>query len=144
MKTIWAALWMSAVSVAQTVTIVNSGSTNIAGFQIVVHKSGKAEYASKPRRAVLNREDKSGSPGTVRKTISKSLARAMYADVAAARPLASLPPRHCMKSASFGTRLTVGFGDDVSPDLSCGDDGSPKMQALIRDTNAIVKIFRSQ
>ena len=141
MKTIWTALWMSVVSVGQTVTIVNSGSTNVAGFEIVVQKSGKAEYTSKPRRIALNKDS---SPRIERKTIPKSLAKAIYEDVAAARPLASLPPQHCMKSASFGTRLTVEFGGDVSPDLSCGDDGAPKMQALIRDANAIIKIFRSQ
>lgn len=141
MKTIWPALWLSVLCAAQTVTIVNSGSTNAAGFHIVVEKSGKAEYTPKPRRHSI---DTGGSPRTVRKIISKSLAKAIYTDVNAARPLASLPPQSCMKSASFGTRLTVEFGDDTSPDLSCGDDGSAKMQALIRDAGAIVKIFRPQ
>jgi hypothetical protein len=80
------------------------------------------------------------------KTLPKALVKAIYDDVKAASPLSSLPPQRCMKSASFGTRLTVRNGNDISPDLSCGDGGAggdAKMRALIRDTNAIVQSFRS-
>jgi len=63
--------------------------------------------------------------------------------VKTARPFTSLPPQRCMKSASFGTRLTIQFGDDTSPDLSCGDGGGARIEALARDTAAIVKIFRA-
>lgn len=141
MKTIVAAVLMCAACPAQSVTIVKSGSTNTAGFQIVVEESGKAEYASQPRRNAIA---KGAAPKTIRKTIPKPLVKALYEDVRTARPLASLPPQHCMKSASFGTRLTIQFGDDTSPDLSCGDGGDRKMQALIRDTDAIVKSFSAQ
>jgi hypothetical protein len=129
MKTILAAMFC-ATCFAQTVTIVNSGSTNSPGFQIAIGKSGKAVYTA--RR---------GPAGPVEKTVPKQLAERLYKDVKAAEPLASLPPQSCMKSASFGTRLTVQSGDDVSPDLSCGDDGSARMQALIRDVNDVVKVF---
>ena len=138
MKTIFAAALMCAACDAQSVTIVNSGSTNTAGFQIAVEKSGAAEYTPKPRRHVIGNGE---APKTIRKTIPKSLAGALYADVDAARPLSSLPARGCMKSASFGTRLTIQSGEDTSPDLSCGDGGNAKMQALIRDTGAVVKLF---
>lgn len=147
MKTIVAAVLMCAACHAQSVTIVKSGSTNTAGFQIVVEESGKAEYASQPRRNAIGSRssiDGGAAPKTIRKTIPKPLAKALYDDVRTARPLASLPPQHCMKSASFGTRLTIQFGDDTSPDLSCGDGGDRKMQALIRDTDAIVKSFSPQ
>ena len=141
MKTIFAAVLMSAACHAQTVTIVKSGSTNTAGFQIVVEESGQAEYSSQPRRRAIDRAE---APKTIRKTLPESLANALYEDIKAARPLSSLPPRHCAKSASFGTRLTVQFGDDTSPDLSCGDGGDAKIEALIRDTDAIVKNFSAQ
>jgi len=139
MKTIFAAAILCAGCYAQSVTIVNSGSTNTAGFQIVVGKSGKAVYTSQPRRT-----DQRAAPKTTTKTIAKSLAARLYKDVAAARPLASLPEPHCMKSASFGTRLTIRLGDDESPDLSCGDGGDPKLAALIQDTDVIVKALRSE
>ena len=120
---------------AQTVTIVNSGSTNTAGYQIAVDQSGKADYQSQPSAG------KAAAPKTVSKTVPQSLASALYADVDAARPLSSLPARTCAKSASFGARLTVRFGAEESPDLSCGDGGNEKLRALIRDTNAVVKLF---
>lgn len=130
---------MCAACYAQSVTIVNSGSTNTAGFQIVVDKSGKAEYTSQPRRIGMDRDE---APKTISKTIPKSLAERLYADVIAASPLSSLPPWHCAKSVSFGTRLTIRFGDDESPDLSCGDGGNSKLRVLIHDANEIVKILR--
>jgi hypothetical protein len=141
MQRIITAALMCTACYAQSVTIVNSGSTNTAGFQIVVEKSGLAEYSSHSRRNAI---DKGAESKTIRKTIPKSLARVLYEDVKTARPLSSLHPQSCMKSASFGTRLTIQFGDDTSPDLSCGDGGDAKMRALIRDTDAIIKSFSGQ
>ncbi len=46
-----------------------------------------------------------------------------------------------MKSASFGSKLTVEFGEEKTPDLSCGDAGSAMLQALIRDVKEIVDLF---
>jgi len=122
-------------------TIVNSGSTNRAGFLITVDRSGVAERTSVPRR-------RSGSPQEqalpVRKTLPKALADRFYANLTAAKPLSSLPDVHCPKSASFGTALTVKFGEDQSPDLSCGDGGSAVLRDLIRDANEIVALFDSE
>lgn len=130
---------VTGVCLAQTIAIVNSGSTNTAGFRIAVQKSGKAEYTSQPRPAMMQRGEK---PQKVSKNIAKSLAERFYADVKAAQPLHSLPPPHCAKSASFGTRTYVVFGEEESPDLSCGDGGDPKLRVLIRDVNEIVQLFR--
>jgi hypothetical protein len=141
MKTILVTTLACAACQAQSVTIVNSGSTNTAGFQIVVEQSGHAEYTSRPRRRGT---EKTETPQTISKTLPKSLADSLYADVEAARPLSSLPAQHCIKSASFGTRLFVQLGEDRSPDLSCGDGGNEKMRALIRDAEAVIKIFRGE
>lgn len=130
---------LCAACYAQSVIIVNSGSTNTAGFQIVLDKSGKAEYTSRPRRI-----DKDAAPKVMRRAIPKSVTMRLYSDVNAARPLASLPSPHCAKSASFGTRLTILFDDDESPDLSCGDGGDPKLAALIRDANQIINAFQTE
>ena len=121
------AVCFCATSLAQSIVIVNSGSTNTPGFQITVAKSGAAHYASRA--------------GAVDKTVPQALAQRLYADVEAAGPLGSLPPRHCLKSASFGTRLTVQSGDQESPDLSCGDGGNEPMRRLIEDVNQIVQLF---
>lgn len=124
---------------AQSIAIVNSGSTNTAGYRIVVEKLGQAEYTSHPRPVAIARGE---TPQIIRKAIPKSLAERLYADVHAAGPLSALPARHCVKSVSFGTRLTIESGGEESPDLSCGDGGNPKLEALIRDADEIIKIFK--
>jgi hypothetical protein len=71
--------------------------------------------------------------------IPAALARRFYSDLNAAWPLSSLPPQHCLKSASFGTRLTIEFADQKTPDLSCGNPTNPSMRALARDAREIVE-----
>lgn len=140
MKTIRPLAMLAMACQAQTIAIVNSGSTNTAGFDIVVQKSGEAEYTTHPRPVAIERSE---TPKKIHKTIPKTLAEQIYADVQTAQPLASLPPRHCVKSVSFGTRLIIEFDGQQSPDLSCGDGGNAKLQALIRDANRIIEIFRA-
>jgi len=124
---------------ADEAVIVNSGSTNSPGFRIVVERSGKAVYSPSPRRSAegLSVQAKHRS-----RKITHDLARRFYSDLDAAAPLADLPKPACMKSASFGTTLTVELAAQKSPDLSCGDGGNAKLKALIQDTDEIVKIFR--
>jgi hypothetical protein len=141
MRTILFIALACASGYAQSIVIANSGSTNTAGFQIVVGQSGKAEFTSSPRMRPIGAP---AGPRTVEKTIPKALVQSLYSDVEAARPLSSLPPQHCAKSASFGSRLTVQSGNDTSPDLSCGDGGNAKLQALIRDVNAVINSFNGQ
>lgn len=134
MKTILPLALLAIACQAQSITIVNSGSTNTAGFEIAVRKSGAAEYTSHPRRGE--------APAEIHKTLPQSLADQLYVDVNAAQPLDSLPARHCVKSVSFGTRTYIDAGGQESPDLSCGDGGNAKLRALIRDSNQIIEIFR--
>lgn len=112
--------------------IVNSGSTNTAGFRIVVERSGKASR-SETRRSTQ------AQPKSIK--VPKKLVDRFYADLEAARPLSKLPRQACMKSASFGTVLTVELAGDETPDLSCGDHGDSRIRALIQDTSEIEKLF---
>jgi hypothetical protein len=121
-------------------TIVNSGSTNTSGFRIAVKRSGSAEYASIPRGA--GAQDK--QPETAGREIPNELATNLFADLEAAKPLAALPAPHCMKSRSFGTRLTIEFGGESTPDLSCGDGGNEHLRALIKDVRETVALFRAK
>lgn len=120
---------------ADSAVIVNSGSTNTAGFKIAVERSGNAEYAAMPRRPLPQ------APEPSRRPVPNELAKRLYADLEAAKPLSSLPRPRCAKSASFGSRLTIEFGGSETPDLSCGDGDNPKLRALIHDTNDILAIF---
>jgi len=108
-------------------TIVNSGSTNRAGFRIAVKRTGVAE---------MNTRGKS-----VQRELAPETVARFYADLKAAEPLAAFPKVHCMKSASFGSSLSVELGGDKTPDLSCGDGGSAAMRNLIRDVQEIVAMF---
>ena len=118
-------------------TIVNSGSTNRAGFRIAVDASGMAEFTPTTRRGRAPREQ----AGPRRQTLPADVAGRFRADLAAAQPFEALPKVHCMKSASFGSRLTVTLGGNETPDLSCGDGGSEAMRNLIRDVREITAMF---
>jgi hypothetical protein len=83
-------------------------------------------------------------PEPVKRTIPRATVDRFFADLATAKPLASLTPVHCMKSVSFGSTLTVACGSDQTPDLSCGDGGNPAMRDLIRDANEIVASFQAK
>jgi hypothetical protein len=123
---------------ADSAVIVNSGSTNSAGFRIRVEHSGSAEYTETSPRP-------NSQPVTpARRIVPDALVQRLYSDLEAAQPLASLPRPRCMKSASFGTRLTIELGGPETPDLTCGDGDSPKLRALIRDANEIVALFHAK
>ena len=124
----------------ENAAIVDSGSTNRAGFRIDVARTGVAEMTLARHKA-----DPSGEPGKPqRRTLSSAVVQRFYADLEAAKPLGSLPEVHCMKSASFGSALTAVLGNEQTPDLSCGDGGNAAMRNLIRDVNEIVALFRNQ
>jgi hypothetical protein len=120
-------------------TIVDSGSTNRAGFQIEVRRSGMAEMT-----AILRRSDLAAEPSKpIQRKLSSGAVQRFFADLKAADPVAALPAVHCMKSASFGSSLTVKVGNKQTPDLSCGDGGNPLFRNLIRDVHEIVSIFQN-
>lgn len=101
-------------------TIANSGSTNAPGWSLTLRSDGK------------------GSVDGRRFTVPLPLAQRFFADVTAARG-AAIAGRPCMKSVSFGTRLTVSWHGWISPDLSC-PAGSQSAAALGQDVFRIVQI----
>lgn len=129
----------------ESATIVNSGSTNRPGFRIAIDSLGAAEYTAVSRRAAPQ------APGPRRldaaqpaqKILSRALADRFFADLKAAQPFSALPPVHCIKSASFGSSLTISYNNEQTPDLSCGDGGNESLRNLIRDAQDIVAAFQS-
>lgn len=116
-------------------TIVDSGSTNRAGFRIAVDRSGNAEVTPQ-----LRRFGQDTPPVPIRKTLPGALVETFYANLKTAGRLDSLPAVHCAKSASFGSTLTVEFGNEKSPDLSCGDGSNPALRGLIEVVRQIVTL----
>ncbi len=108
-------------------SIVDSGSTNTAGYTIRVWSDGTAGVTYQ------NRTDVSASAKAF--TISPSLAARFFADLKAARGGKAQAER-CMKSASFGTSTHVYWHDWTSPDLDC-PPGDALTSAVLKDVNAI-------
>ncbi|HTV74824.1 MAG TPA: hypothetical protein VME66_14095 [Candidatus Acidoferrales bacterium] len=106
----------------EAAVIVNSGSTNTAGFSIVVSRSGDVTVlaGSTTSHAVL-------SPVTT---------RTFFHDLSGALPLGSLEVARCMKSASFGTTTRVLWQGQSTPDLSCPATSATGTQ-LSHDITAI-------
>jgi len=93
------------VAAATDAVIHNSGSTNAAGYTIVLHPDATAELLQ------------NGS--TVAKTVAKAQAAKLFDELHAAGRLDALPIGHCMRSASFGSTTTVTYAGHTSGDLGC-------------------------
>src|ERR1700684_3269310 len=83
--------------------IVDSGSTNRAGYRLRVYADGTT---------ALQQGDV-----PLRKHVSADLVKRFFADLQAAGPLDRLPVGHCMKSASFGSSAFVAYRGTMSPDV---------------------------
>jgi hypothetical protein len=103
--------------------IRNSGSTNIAGYVIVVHPDFSADVYS--------------NGVSDRKTLNAAQAKWLFAKLGEAMPLTSLGVARCMKSASFGSSTTIAYRGQTTPDLSCG--GTDATRELARTAAAIVQ-----
>jgi hypothetical protein len=102
--------------------IVNSGSTNRAGYRLRVYADGWT---------ALQQGDV-----PLRKRVPRALIERFFADLHAAGPLDKLPAARCMKSASFGSSTQVGYRGTMSPDLACGSP-SAAARALAVDADAL-------
>jgi hypothetical protein len=102
--------------------IQNSGSTNTSGFTITVWSDGTSTAS------VHGQADRAF-------TLQPDLSARFFNDLRAAASVTPAP-RHCMKSASFGTTTTVRWHDWSSSDLQC-PPLSPGLVALANDVSAI-------
>ncbi|HEX3463678.1 MAG TPA: hypothetical protein VHS78_06445 [Candidatus Elarobacter sp.] len=102
--------------------IVNSGSTNRAGYRLRVYADGTT---------ALQQGDV-----PIKKRVSATLVARFFADLKAAGPLDRLQTAHCMKSASFGSTTQIGYRGVMSPDVSC-PAGSDIVRALSIDATAL-------
>ncbi len=107
---------------SDAIVVRNSGSTNTAGYTLVISPDGHA--------LVLQ------NGGSTEGTVGRAQVRWLFAKVRAAAPLDALPAAHCMRSASFGSSTTIEYGDATSPDISCGS--SPALREIARTVGVIV------
>jgi hypothetical protein len=103
-------------------TIVNSGSTNSAGFRLDVRSDGSATFTVDGRTP----ESRTVLPVSVALFIK---------NLKASLPLSPGKSEGCVKSASFGTSTFVIYHGHRSGDISCGT--SLKERTLMSDVNRI-------
>lgn len=132
---------LAAQSSPRSAVIVNSGSTNMPGFKIVVERGGKAEYVPTLR---AHPQPETPPPASKKNRLPPALSKRFFADLEAARPFSDLPRPTCMKSVSLGSRETIQFNGDETPDLDCGSGHNEKLGALIQDSRQIVAVFSAR
>ena len=117
------------------VSIINSGSTNTAGFLIKVQRSGKASWSLTGRLGGRYADPASrGGEGQLADALTKQL----FDDVESAMPLTQFPDKGCAKSRSFGYTISVRYLGQWSPDLTCKMT-EPKLIQLKGDMQEICK-----
>jgi hypothetical protein len=103
-----------------TIQIINSGSTNTAGYVIDVQRNGLVKWTVAPRHHIVI-STTTPSSTTTQNSIQISLIRAnsIFQSVEQAFPFTQYQPIGCIKSVSFGTRLFVAYNGQQTPDISC-------------------------
>ena len=114
----------------QTAVIENSGSTNTVGYTIEVSPTGSSRYHMGDNSPLGPR-----TPFGPTEALSKLQTKKFFADLDSAMPLTSLPVRHGMRSASFGTQTFITYAGQKSPDLTFASD--PRSIALKADIESI-------
>lgn len=105
-------------SSSETVRIVNSGSSNTAGYTIDLQEDGTVSWTVADRpHSILSTT--APSPTNMTSQISIALTNAVFRSVKQASPLNQFPIHFCIKSVSFGTMLHVIYHGEQSPDLNC-------------------------
>jgi hypothetical protein len=112
----------------ESAVIVDSGSTNTAGYRIEVWSDGTGVVTVKSRPGNPQTEPKSF-------TLPATTAARFFTDLKAAQA-AKVVGAPCMKSVSFGTSTHVSWSGWTSPDLDCPSDNA-LIGAVLRDVNAI-------
>ncbi len=109
--------------------IVNSGSTNRAGYRLLVRSNGTAALQQR------DPANSSGQAAPIKNALPGALVDRFFADLKAAGPLDRLAAAHCMKSASFGSVTQIGYLGKMSSDVSC--PGPSAMHVLEADADAL-------
>ncbi len=116
----------------QSAVIDNTGSTNTFGYTITVTATKGTYHISSVSNGGKDTSNEAGMPSGVQPLVAH-----LFTDLNAAMPLTSLPVRHGMRSASFGTRTTITYKGQTSPDLTFASD--PRSAALKADVDSITK-----
>jgi hypothetical protein len=116
-----------AMVMTTTIQIVDTGSTDMIGYRVLLAADGTASSVS--------------GDGSGHAALPGALFARLQHDIAAAKPLADLPTQTCMKAVSFGTSTFVEQGGDRSPDLTCpANRAAQDLQDDVRAVTAYLKV----
>lgn len=101
------------------VRIVNSGSTNTAGYVIELQRNGLVHWTVGPRHQPIFSTTPSSSTTPNNIQLSSSRTNNIFQAVEQASPFNQYASVFCIKSVSFGTTLHLNYNGQESPDLSC-------------------------
>ena len=105
--------FVSANNDNDVIEIINSGSSNTAGYVVTVQRTGLVTWT------VNSRLRPTSSPKPSSTQLSASRTTSIFQAVEQALPLTQYKPVFCVKSVSFGTTLHLRYHEQQSPDLSC-------------------------
>ncbi len=110
---------VSSNSASDIVQIVNSGSTNTAGYVIELKRNGLVHWTVAPRRRVTVAPESSttASPNQIR--LPTARANEIFKAIDEASPFDQYQPVFCGKSVSFGTTLHLTYNGQQVSDLNC-------------------------
>jgi len=103
----------------EVVSIVNSGSTNTAGYVIELQRNGIAKWTVGRRFLPGLSSTSSSSTAQMSMRLSSILTNRVFRALQRSMPLTQFPEIDCIKSASFGPTTHVIFNGQQSPDISC-------------------------
>jgi hypothetical protein len=126
---LWAKTTPKAMT-AETAVIENTGSTNTSGYKITLLSTGTMVRVVSVSNGGKDHNSKTGNKEPFRTQVRK-----LFTDLAAAMPLTTMPARHGMRSASFGTATFITYKNQRSPDLTF--PGNAQAVALKADIEAI-------
>ncbi len=101
------------------VRIINSGSTNTAGYVIELQRNGLVKWtvARRIRPVLSTTPSATTTQNNIR--LPTLLANNIFQAIENASPFTQYAPIFCGKSVSFGTTLHVTYNGQQTPDLSC-------------------------
>jgi hypothetical protein len=119
--------------------IVNSGSTNAAGFRIEVTPDDHVTWHLDAVRSIQSPLACGTADGSVVITAAAGTMAVskLFADLAAAGSLASVHFSQCAKSVSFGTTTSLAYGGVTVPDTECGSATDKHASALSQDVTNV-------
>lgn len=101
------------------VRIINSGSTNTAGYVIELQRNGLVKWtvARRIRPVLSTTPSATTTQNNIR--LPTLLANNIFQAIENASPFTQYAPIFCIKSISFGSTLHVTYNGQQTPDLSC-------------------------